>query len=300
VLRSAVARRFGYDPFFPWARRTVVVQISHAEKRYRAQVQVVDEAGVAHGAREITSDGDACDELLGATALAISIALDASQQASAAAPASSASSADAPAPATSAEGEPPPAPEASTIHQAPSAPSPPDESPRATVPARPWSPFFGADLLTSAGTAPSPTAGLAVFGGLDVHPWTMALELRADFPAGAHASEGGGSVSSWVLLAGLVPCFHLGWASLCAVGETGTLQAQGSGVTLPASGSSLLAFAGLRAGAELPITPSVALRLRLEGLADLNRATLDLGTTMVWQAPLLAADLGGGLLVRIP
>ena len=297
VLRSAVARRFGYDPFFPWARQTVIVQISHPDRRYRAQVQVVGEAGVTRGAREITSDGDSCDELLGATALAISIALDASQESGASTPAPQSSASDAsPAPTPPAAAT--PAPSASTSETRTPQPVPtPTPTPHAPPPI---SPFVGADLLATVGTAPSPSAGLSLFGGLRSRRWSAALELRADAPAGAHASEGAGSVSSWLLIAALVPCFHLDWASLCAVAATGTLQAQGSGVTEPASGSSILAFAGLRVGTELTLTPALSLRLRLEGLVDGNRPTLDLGTTNVWSAPLFAADVGAGLVVRIP
>jgi hypothetical protein len=75
-LRAAVAARFGYDPFFPWARQTVVVQVWREAARFRSRVQLVDGAGLAVGARELSSDQDS-SELFDATALGISIALDA-------------------------------------------------------------------------------------------------------------------------------------------------------------------------------------------------------------------------------
>lgn len=141
---------------------------------------------------------------------------------------------------------------------------------------------------------------MALFGGLRWPIWSAALELRADAPAGRNASSGGGSVSSWLVLGAIVPCLHVGWASFCAVGELGTLQAQGSGVTNPAAGSSLLAFAGLRAGAELALSRSIALRARAEGLIDLHQPTLDLGSLQVWSAPVVAGTLGLGVVVRFP
>src|SRR4030081_2361177 len=55
TLRRAVAARFGYDPFFAWARQTVVVQISRDGRRYTARVQLVDDQGLARGARELAA-----------------------------------------------------------------------------------------------------------------------------------------------------------------------------------------------------------------------------------------------------
>ena len=77
ALRKAVEARFGYDPFFAWARQSVVAQISREGSRYVARVQLVDEQGLAHGTRELRSDDDTCADVFDASALAISIALDA-------------------------------------------------------------------------------------------------------------------------------------------------------------------------------------------------------------------------------
>src|SRR3974390_2747058 len=63
ALRKAVAQRFGYDPFFPWAKQTVVVQILRARSRYIARVQLLDEEGIAHGMRELTSNQSDCSEI---------------------------------------------------------------------------------------------------------------------------------------------------------------------------------------------------------------------------------------------
>jgi hypothetical protein len=292
VLRAAVVHRFGYDPFFSWARRTVVVQLSRADKRYRAQVQIVDEDGVAHGVREITSDGESCDELLDATALAVSIALDASGP-------------DAPAPQASGSTTPPTASSSPPVAAPTLVPSngagiPPPPEPTGRARASTRSTFVGADVLASVGTAPSPTAGLSLFGGVRSRIWSAALEMRADAPAGAQAPSGGGSVSAWLLLGGMASCLHVGWTSFCVVGQLGTLQAQGAGVDEPRDGSAFLALVGLRAGAQIALSDLLALHARLEGLVDLHPPTLNLGPTTVWPAPFLASTVGVGLVVRIP
>src|SRR4029077_7562341 len=74
ALRTAVAARFGYDPFFPWAKATIVVQVSRIRSLYVSRVQLLDEQGIAQGVRELSSSANDCSEIFDATALAISIA----------------------------------------------------------------------------------------------------------------------------------------------------------------------------------------------------------------------------------
>src|SRR5262249_17972003 len=75
-MRSAVARRLGYDPFFPVAAKTVVTPLAHTAAGYRAHVQIVSEDGKVRGERDLAASGDDCAELLAALALAVSIAID--------------------------------------------------------------------------------------------------------------------------------------------------------------------------------------------------------------------------------
>ena len=75
-LRRAVAARLGYDPFFVWARVTVVAHVRKDAGAYHAEVTLVDEGGVSRGKRAVTSPGDDCAPLVGALALTISLALD--------------------------------------------------------------------------------------------------------------------------------------------------------------------------------------------------------------------------------
>src|SRR5205823_12136080 len=112
-LRSAVAARLGYDPFFPTAQQTVIAEISHAKRGFRGRVEVVDDAGHARGERVIDSASEDCAEMMRSLALAISIAVDdldvAPAVKSPAPPPSSSPAAPAPAPPT------PPQPNAAPI-----------------------------------------------------------------------------------------------------------------------------------------------------------------------------------------
>jgi hypothetical protein len=72
ALRSAVAARVGYDPFFPSAKRAILASTTRRGRDFVASVELVDEDGIAHGARGLHVDGD-CGGLIDAAALAIAI-----------------------------------------------------------------------------------------------------------------------------------------------------------------------------------------------------------------------------------
>lgn len=76
ALRSAVASRLGYDPFFPAANKSVVAEVSRADKGFRGRVVILDEKGLSRGERVFPPSGQDCAETVRAMALAISIAID--------------------------------------------------------------------------------------------------------------------------------------------------------------------------------------------------------------------------------
>jgi hypothetical protein len=69
-----VSSRIGYDPFFPYAARTVVLTMSGDETKLSARLELVDNEQV--NARELTTSGGSCVELVESAALAIAIAID--------------------------------------------------------------------------------------------------------------------------------------------------------------------------------------------------------------------------------
>jgi hypothetical protein len=296
-LRKAVAKRFGYDPFFPWAKQTVVVQIFRARGRFIARVQLLDEEGIAHGSRELSSNQGACSEIFEAAALAVSIALDAPAKPLTQEAAEAQSAPPSPPPAPTLVPLPPVAPPAASAAaggegEKPARPS--DGGARMTI-------DVGLDLLGSFNTTPSdgtlsvtPAASVFVRGKLQM--WSLALELLADYPGWAtRATFPGGTVQAWVIAGGLAPCFRSGLFAVCAVGQAGSLQASGEHISPQSSRSTLFLTAGARLELEWPITETLALRARGEGVANLFRATLVLGDTDVWTASPVAGSLGAGL-----
>jgi hypothetical protein len=294
ALREAVARRFGYDPFFPWAERTVVVEIRMESGRLSARLQVLGKDGVSQGTRQISATQEDCAEVFDATALAITIALDAAQS-------------DAPSPPVSVPDTATVSPPAMTSsrassEQAPALPSttrtaPPAGAPEAAPSSPRLRPFFaGTDGYASFGTAPSVAAGGALFVGARFSFVSTALEVRFDAPASAPLQSG--SVSSWLYAGSLVPCAHYLFVSLCAVGMVGSLQGSGEArVSTP--GSTLFAALGGRLGVEWGLTEAFAVRGHVDLLGNLAPTTLAIDS-FSWTASSLAFSIGAGLVLRFP
>ena len=300
ALRSAVAARLGYDPFFPWAKQTVVVQVWRESRQYKARLQLVDAAGLAHGTRTLASGQPGCAELFDAAALAISIAMDSLPKdeppptkadgagSTAQGPPNDSANADdaatAPAPAFAA------APAAATPTVEP-APAPPPAGPALRV-------DLGVDLLGVTGVEPGPTVGGAAFAGLRGRTVSASVEVRGDAPASTASASSPGRVRAWSLQAALVPCARYRAASFCAVGVLGQLHAQSTGITDPRAADGLFVAAGARVGFDWPLSERFSLRTHLDATVDLDRAHMQIGGKPAWTAPPLAGTAAAGLVAH--
>jgi hypothetical protein len=289
TLRSAVAARLGYDPFFPWAMQTMVVQVWRQTGQYHARLQLVDGQGLAHGTRTLTSGQATCAELFDTTALAISIAMNAL--------ATKEPDAETPAPAP--PEPPPPVPQAAP----PPLANPPEQAASASPLAAP-SPEpprrrgygeVGVDGLGALGVEPAPTVGLAAFGGVVAPPASLSLEVRADAPSSANSAAGGGHVRAWSYALTLAPCARWGPVSLCVLGSVGILSVSGQDITEPRSARAVFATVGGRVGAEWPASAAIALRAHVDADIDLRRATPQIDGDDAWTAPIVSVIVGAGV-----
>jgi hypothetical protein len=294
ALRKAVAARFGYDPFFAWAKQTVVVQISHEGGRYTARVQLVDDHGLARGTRDIASDEDNCSELFDAAALAISIALDASINA----PAARATDDDVVAP--------PAPPAAPLIPDAPPAPASLRDVAAPTVASPGASPFWiGGGALLSVFAAPNPAPGIAAFGDFRARVLSLGVELQADvsIPRSEtlpQSEPSVGHVMSARVAVTIAPCAHRRPAFVCALAQVGWLHAWGWGLSEGGSGDAPLVAAGGRVGAEWPLSSHIFMRIHADLLGNLNRADFQLDNQTPWPTLPVIAALGMGLESPLP
>jgi hypothetical protein len=288
-LRRAVAARLGYDPFFPWARSTVVAEISRGRTGFRGRVIILDERGLSRGERAIDATSDDCGEVMRALALAISIAvddLDLDPVPPAPNPATPPATASPPAP------EPAPAPE-------PSRPSP-SEADRALPPPPPRptrAPFgFAASFSSSlsAGLAPSAAVGATIAVERRLGVLSIGLEARADLPASAAASTGG-RVRSEVFLGSVVPCLHVLRPFFgCAFFSAGAFDAAGVGIAVSRNPVAPFAAAGLRLGVEVPLGRRVFLLGRADGLVPLTRPTVQIDRRAVFTPAPVTPSVGFG------
>jgi hypothetical protein len=294
-LRRAVAARFGYDPFFPWARQTVIVQVWRERGRYASRVQVVDEQGLTRGTRELVSDEADCADLFRATALAISIALDAAVATSPvdhpSSRADDAAPAEAPKPAASQ------APETREPLRVPSN-RPGPEPPAAERPLSNAS--LGLVAIESEGLAPNVSLGGALSAAVRARGLSFGVEARfsaslptAVVPVGAHVEALDGVLA-------LVPCVHASAFFVCPVGEFGWVGAFGLGLSHDRAQSTWFLAAGGRLGVDLPVSRSVYLRVYAEAVVDLDRPEFIVDDEPSWTAPLVAGSLGAGFGAKIP
>ncbi len=296
TLRRSVAARVGYDPFFPWAKRTVVANLARQSRDFVAVVSLVDEEGVAHGGRELRTSGD-CAELLDATALAIAIAIDPEILTHPAPPSTLAGGSGPGGVAPGVVGE-PAAPPAATPPVF-TAPAPPDvptslQPPPATRPAD-----FEATLgaVASSGSAPDLAVGLSAGAQVRWRHVSVGVEGQVDAPASR--SVQGGDVSAWAVLGAVVPCAYFGPFLACAVAQGGALRVSSGGVPETHATWTGSWQAGARAGVLIPVGESLFLRVHSDLLVNLDRARLELRVgQVVWTAPLFDSSLGIDAVVR--
>lgn len=289
-LRDAVAARLGYDPFTPSALDTLFTEVDKSGGGFVARVKLVSHDNTVRGARVLQTSG-ACADLMASLALTISIAIDPMAGTRKGRPeglppderevdpnaASSASSGE-----PIADAEPP----------LPAAPPPPPPAPRVVF-------ALGGGALGSVGYAPAPALGFAAFVRARLGDASLGLEGRADLPASTDVSAGG-RVRSSLLAVTLLPCGHVGVLFGCARGSLGSLQAEGLDVTDPGTASAIWAAAGVRAGAELPVSRIFALRLHADGDVLITRYSLRIGGSTSYRYPAVAGALGLAVVATFP
>jgi hypothetical protein len=300
ALQSAVVKRLGYDPFFPVARQTIVVEILDGEAGLRAEMHLVDADGIIRGSRELSESRGHCDELVAALALAISIALDPSaalgEESADAQPAATADAKPAEAQASensdpsASESAPPPQPaaagSAAKHHAPPTKTQPPRYAKGTPIGLR-------AGVFGSFGVAPALAAGFRL-GASVRRDW---FELTAEFSDQLEASRtagDGGSVIGSLAEATLAPCFAPNVLAACALLNLGSLKSRGKDVPQPVNQRSLYAALGARVELSPQLFDNLHLLVNADVLKSLTPITLRLRGEDIWHTPFvsLAASLG--------
>lgn len=286
ALKSAVAARLGYEPFRPFADVTVIARVKRSDRVYRGEVELTGGSGIELGSREIDAT-DHCEDVVKAMALTVSILVD---------PLSLKRPPPAVIESAPPEEPPPPSPVAPSPEPVAPTPPPPSTEPSGAVEQGAPRFFAGAGVLGAAGLAPAPSLSGALFFGVQFARWgSMALEGRADLPAGTDRAEG--HVSSHTYVGSAVPCLHVRPFAVCAVASLGLLSASSSGIASPRSDRAFYASVGPRLAVDLALTSWLTLRPSLELGVPLSVRPLAVDGAIVYDYPSVWGGIGIGLLV---
>jgi len=295
-LRRGVAARVGYDPFFPFADRTVVVQIERQGQLLHGTLRVLGKEGALAGERRLEGRAGACGELVKSLALAVSLALDELESQPAPPPRES--------PGDASDGR--DAQDAATA-VAPTAPAAKDprgaerasEAPAASPGERaPWAPFTSIMVGGATGLGPGASFAGSVGVGLARGALSLALEGRAS--SGTGSFDGGVSVEGSLFTGGLVGCLRRERAvtlALCAVAFAGAARATAAGVPLPRADTTPFLGTGLRGEVDAELLGP--LHGFVQGEVGLPLGTYDIvvGSRVLYEYPLVYGLLGVGLRV---
>jgi hypothetical protein len=291
ALRSAVTQRLGYDPFFPVARQTIVVEITDVSDGLRARMNLVDDQGLIVGSRELRERTEHCDELVASLALAISIALDPSAALGGGAAADSgAPDADAQPP------EPETTPEVAAPPQRPTRPHSPPALSLSQASTAQLTVRGGA--FVASGVAPALAWGLRGGVGARWHWFQLVAEFADQFPV-QHAVAGG-SVRASLYEGSLAPCVAKSWLAACALLNVGVQHSEGRDIPYSAAHKSLYAALGARVEAAPQLVGHLRLLLSADALKSLTPVTLRLHGEQVWKTPFVSVVLGAGLALQFP
>jgi len=339
-MRAAVRTRLGEDPFTDssTATRTFALSIEAQGERLVGSVELKNEDGTSAGRRTVNGKAGACDELVEALALSVSLAINPDLVVE-----SSGS-------ATPGLPPPPPAPPAD-----PAEPAGPavvaEPAPKSVAPANPvtntatqtvpqvWAVPATTDrgvedgeerrvrlgVMTGAfahgalGTGPGAAAGGSVMVRVRTssHPsddgrihlrGSVGRRLHVDYSVGLEGRfdglaqdrlPSGGTVNSNLVAAVITPCAHLGAGFGCPALMAGKINAHSEDVASKAADSGVYVAAGGRVGTEVPLTEHLKIELRLDVLAPLVPVSIVFDGATVWTSG-VSGTLGTGLVGQIP
>lgn len=277
-LRLWVMARLGYDPFSPQASRVVIARVEARDHQLFSSVEVADQEGLSTGRRELSSNGERCQELARAMALSISLAID---------PERAGLARDESGPVSAPPTASPPSPPSAQSPRVPAAPVAKRETTASHV-------FVRGTFESGVGQLPGVAAGGALGVGLGWRVVSLALEGRGALSLGEELTPGG-SLNGSLLTAGLAACAHFGARGLCAVGYVGQQRLGTHDIAQPASSSGLYVGLGPRLVLEVPLTHRFALAVGLEGVFNATRNRAVLTGREVWKAPVIAGTLRIGV-----
>ena len=144
----------------------------------------------------------------------------------------------------------------------------------------------GGGAEVGVGVAPAVAIGPSVDVAVRRGPWSLGVEGR--FLFGVATALQGVDVTSSVLEGALLGCFALKVPFVCATASIGRLAVSGT-----QSHDTLVGRVGPRLGADIPLSPGLALGLHVDLAVNLSRQDVTVGTPDPQWSSLRVAGLGG-------
>ncbi len=269
-LRLSVVARLGYDPFSPQASRVVLARIERRRGALAGVVELVDDAGVSSGRRELGAAKRRCDELARAMALSISLTIDPERALAAHARAHVGAVGFPVLPAEPAAAEPV---TGSLPHRA-----------------QELRLFAGAMGVGAEGLLPTFALGGSAYLGLGWRSLSLQIEarlmtsFRRDLPRA-------GSLSGQTADPGLVGCRSFDLIGTCLVAQLGIERVRSHSRAFPQTVTKIHAAAGPRFLLYFPQGARFTLVVGLEALLNLSRNRARMYSTDVWRSPLVSGAL---------
>jgi hypothetical protein len=152
-----------------------------------------------------------------------------------------------------------------------------------------------AALVGGLGLLPGASLGGEVGAGVRRGAFGLFATGRGETQAGEALGTQGERLDGSLFTVGVLPCFVASWFAACGSASVGKLQGRAPEAATPSLGSSTVAYAGARIGAEVPLGAGLRLAPHVELTVPLVRTTLLYAQSPAWVAPALAGSLGFGL-----
>ncbi len=296
AFRSEVSARLGVDPFHPEAAVVIEATIARAGAAYRGTIIRHDGGGAVIGRREFAEPRD-CAALVSRMAVSTSVAL--SPPVPRFAPPAGPPGPTGPAGSVGPAGPPgPPGP--------PGRPCEPCTDPASRPVVR-----VGVGALGAYGTLPGPSLGITAYGEVRWRTWSLAVEGRADLPAGTDVTVQpppripvGTTVDARLASVAVAPCIRRGVFAGCwllAGGVVFPRVSQGVGPD-----SAPYVATGVRLAVDIRLTEVFSLLVHGSGWTPLAPVTVRVGDgtaaapVVGWSMPSWSVTAGATLLVTVP
>ncbi len=281
-VKSEVASRMAHDPWSRRSRRVIHVQVTTGLKGMVARIWIRKRSGRKVGRRTFRSVEGECKELMEHVAFHLALVLDPL-------------SLRRPRPKFTPRPPPPPV-------KPPARPAPPSPTPKVRTRTRVGT--RGHLALSVGGVFVLGAAAGNVSGGLTAQVryrfWKMSLgvEGRVDLPA-QQDNDGvdQGRIATTLMTASVLPCFHRRWLAVCGVLTAGAIRGQPRGLNDPNIETLPYLAGGVRAGAELALTPTFTVRIYGDLVAPVpvTFKARDPSLLVFWTSPAVNGALGVAL-----